>query len=110
MEGIGSSKLYYPLSQANVDDTVFVNDLCGIKMCQYLSENEQLDLGGSSGINCVGAYILAKKLGPGHTIVTFLCDGGEKYRSKIYNKEWLMSKGLYSDLDCFQLIDKHLLK
>jgi len=58
-------------------------------MAHYLLRNEGIFVGGSSALNVVGAVQLAKKLGPGHTIVTILPDSGIKYLSKIYNKKWL---------------------
>ncbi|MGH6675589.1 MAG: cysteine synthase A, partial [Xanthobacteraceae bacterium] len=59
-----------------------------------LAEREGLLLGGSSGINVVGAIRLAETLGPGHTIVTILADSGARYQSKLYNPEFLRSKNL----------------
>ena len=59
-----------------------------------LVEHEGLLLGGSSGINIAGAIRLARELGPGHTIVTILCDSGARYASKLFNPEFLRSKGL----------------
>jgi cysteine synthase A len=59
-----------------------------------LLEHEGLCLGGSSGINVAGAIRLAKDLGPGHTIVTVLCDSGTRYQSKLFNAEFLRSKKL----------------
>jgi cysteine synthase A len=50
-------------------------------------------LGSTSGINVAAAYELAKQLGPGHTIVTILCDGGAKYHSRLFNKDWIREKG-----------------
>jgi cysteine synthase A len=57
-------------------------------------KEEGLCLGGSTGINVAGAIRLAKELGPGHTIVTLLCDFGTRYQSKLFNPEFLKSKGL----------------
>jgi cysteine synthase A len=57
-------------------------------------EHEGLCLGGSSGINVAGAIRLAKELGPGHTVVTLLCDGGSRYQSKLFNPAFLRSKNL----------------
>ena len=54
---------------------------------------------GSSGINIAGAIRLAKELGPGHTIVTILCDGGQRYQSRLYNRAWLAEKGLLEAAD-----------
>ena len=59
-----------------------------------LLQNEGLCLGGSSGINVAGAIKMAKELGPGHKIVTILCDFGTRYQSKLYNLEFLREKGL----------------
>ena len=59
-----------------------------------LLKEEGLCLGGSSGINVAGAIRLAQELGPGHTIVTILCDGGQRYQSKLFNPEFLKEKGL----------------
>jgi cysteine synthase A len=59
-----------------------------------LLQEEGLLLGGSSGVNVAGAIRLAKKLGPGHTIVTILCDSGLRYRQRLFNPEFLASKGL----------------
>ena len=59
-----------------------------------LLKKEGLCLGGSSGINVAGAIRLAQELGPGHTIVTILCDGGQRYQSKLFNPEFLKEKDL----------------
>lgn len=58
-------------------------------MAYYLTKFEGMCLGPSAALNVVGAVKLAKLLGPGHTIVTILCDGGERYQSKLYNEEYL---------------------
>ena len=75
------------------------NGICSYHHIQYspqakLIENQKIILGGSSGINIAGAIKLAKKMGPGKTIVTILCDHGKRYASKIFNKEFLKSKNL----------------
>jgi cysteine synthase A len=59
-----------------------------------IQEDQKISLGGSSGINIAGAIRLAKELGPGHNIITILCDSGKRYASKLYNKEFLKSKSL----------------
>jgi cysteine synthase A len=59
-----------------------------------LLREEGLYLGGSSGINVCAAIEVARRLGPGHTVVTVLCDGGDRYRSRLFNREWLETKGL----------------
>jgi cysteine synthase A len=59
-----------------------------------LLRRDGLFLGGSVGINVAAAVTLARQLGPGHTIVTVLCDGGARYQSRLFNAEWLAAKGL----------------
>ncbi len=59
-----------------------------------LVEHEGLLMGGSTGVNVAGAIRMAKDLGPGKTIVTMLCDGGQRYQSKIFNPEFLKERGL----------------
>ena len=66
----------------------------GLKIIFNLIEDQKIILGGSSGINISGAIKLAKMLGPGHNIVTILCDHGKRYASKIFNKEFLKNKNL----------------
>ena len=66
----------------------------GLKIVRQLLDEEGLCLGGSTGINIAGAIRLAKDLGPGHTIVTILCDYGTRYQSKLYNPAFLAAKGL----------------
>ena len=64
-------------------------------MVYRLLREEGWWFGSSTGINICGAIEVAHKLGPGHTIVTMLCDGGAKYRSSLFNLEWLLEKGLH---------------
>jgi cysteine synthase len=59
-----------------------------------LLKQDGLFMGGSVGINVAAAVAIAKQLGPGHTIVTVLCDGGNRYQSRLFNPEWLAAKGL----------------
>ncbi|KAL6044909.1 Cysteine synthase A [Balamuthia mandrillaris] len=95
MEGIGSSLLYKNLAQAKIDGLFeCVDDRAAVTMAHYLLHREGIYTGGSGALNVVAAYLLAKKMGPGHCIVTFLCDGGERYASKLYDGEWLKEKGL----------------
>lgn len=63
-------------------------------MAHYLLRNDGLFLGSSAAVNCVGAVKLARKLGPGHTIVTILCDGGQRHLSRFHNREYLQRMGL----------------
>jgi len=94
IEGIGSSKLYYPLSITHLDGVLRGTDKIAVEMCNYLLKEEGFFVGPSSGLNIVGAVWLAKILGPGHTIVSILCDSGANYRSTIFNKAWLEEKCL----------------
>jgi cysteine synthase len=63
-------------------------------MGRFLLQNEGLWVGSSSAVNCVGAVKVARQLGPGHTVVTILCDGGKRHKSKFYNVPFLEKHGL----------------
>jgi len=93
-EGIGTGRVTKNFEKALVDDAFQVTDEEALKIIFKLKEDQNIELGGSSGINIAGAIQLAKTLGPGHNIVTILCDPGKRYASKIYNKEFLKSKNL----------------
>ena len=93
-EGIGTGRLTKNFEKAIIDEAFQVNDTEALNVVFDLVKNQNLILGGSSGINIVGAIKLAKKLGPGKTIVTILCDHGKRYASKIFNKNFLNSKNL----------------
>ncbi len=93
-EGIGQGRITENLKQLVVDDAVRINDKEALEMIFKLLKEEGLFLGGSSGINVCGAIKMAEKLGPGHNIVTILCDSGQRYQSKIWNKGFLKSKDL----------------
>ena len=77
-----------------VDKSYLIPDQETIDMVFQLGKNEGLFLGGSSGINVAAAIRLARELGPGHTIVTILCDSGSRYLSRLFNFDYLTSKGL----------------
>jgi cysteine synthase A len=77
-----------------VDKAYRIPDDEALNILFGLVETEGLCLGGSSGVNVAGAIRLAKDLGPGHTVVTILCDYGNRYQSKLYNPEFLRGKGL----------------
>ena len=77
-----------------VDYAFQVNDFEALNIVYSLIESQKIVLGGSSGINIAGAMKFAKELGPGHNIVTILCDHGKRYASKIFNKNFLISKNL----------------
>ncbi len=96
-EGIGTSRITSNLEGAPVDDAVCIDDPTAVDIVYRLLREEGLFLGGSSGINVAAAVWLAKQLGPGHTIATILCDGGSRYQSRLFNREWLAGKGLSPD-------------
>jgi cysteine synthase A len=93
-EGIGQGRITANLEGAPVDRAYQVPDAEALEIVFDLAENEGLCLGGSSGINIAGAMRLARDLGPGHTIVTVLCDYGTRYQSKLFNPSFLREKGL----------------
>ncbi|MBD2465193.1 cysteine synthase A [Oscillatoria sp. FACHB-1407] len=93
-EGIGNSRVTANMEGVPIDDALQVDDPTAIRVIYQLLEKEGLFMGGSVGINVGAAVALAKQLGPGHTIVTVLCDGGTRYQSRLFNREWLASKGL----------------
>lgn len=93
-EGIGQSRITGNLEGLSVDHAYRCTDEEALKILYDLVLEEGLCLGGSAGINLAGAVRMAKEMGPGHTIVTVLCDYGNRYQSKLYNPEFLRSKDL----------------
>lgn len=93
VEGIGNSRITKNMENSPVDDCYRIDDIEAILILNKILKEDGLFLGGSVGINLVSAVRLAKKLGPGHTIATVLCDGGSRYQSKLYNKEFLVDNG-----------------
>ena len=93
-EGIGQGRITANLEGAPVDLAYRIPDEEAVRIVFDLVEREGLLLGGSSGINIAGAIRLARELGPGHTIVTLLCDSGARYASKLFNPAFLRSKNL----------------
>ncbi|MFJ5369425.1 cysteine synthase A [Bosea sp. CER48] len=93
-EGIGQGRITANLVDAPVDVAFQIPDAEAVQIVFDLLEQEGLCLGGSSGINVAGAIRLAKQMGPGHTIVTVLCDYGTRYQSKLFNPDFLRSKDL----------------
>ncbi|MEQ8818061.1 MAG: cysteine synthase A [Thalassobaculum sp.] len=93
-EGIGQGRITRNLEGAPVDEPFQVTDAEMLPIVFELLKHEGLCLGGSTGINVMGAIKLAEKLGPGHTIVTILCDGGTRYQSKLFNPAFLKEKDL----------------
>ena len=96
-EGIGNSRITVNLINAPIDDAIQIQDLEAVRVVYRLLQEEGLFVGGSTGINVAAAVQLAKQLGPGHTIVTILCDSGTRYQSRLFNREWLAQKGLLPD-------------
>jgi len=93
-EGIGQGRITKNIEGAVVDDAFQIPDQEAIPLVFDLLKEEGLCLGGSTGINVAGAIRLARQMGPGHTIVTLLCDYGTRYQSKLFNPEFLREKGL----------------
>ncbi len=93
-EGIGQGRVTGNLEGMEFDDAYRINDREALAVLYKMTLEEGLCLGGSSGINIAGAVNLARALGPGHTIVTMLCDYGNRYASKLYNPDFLRSKDL----------------
>ncbi|WP_426957161.1 cysteine synthase A [Muricoccus radiodurans] len=94
-EGIGqASKVPGNLEGAPIDDALRVSDEEALEQVYSLLIDEGLSVGGSAGINVAAAIRVAEGLGPGHTVVTILCDGGARYQSKLFNPEFLREKGL----------------
>ncbi|MFV8818948.1 cysteine synthase A [Haliea sp. E17] len=93
-EGIGINHITDNIAQAKVDHAWHVADEEALPYIYDLLQHEGLCLGGSSAINIAGAVRLARELGPGHTIVTILCDYGNRYQSKLFNPVFLQNKGL----------------
>ena len=93
-EGIGQGRITANLEGAVVDRAYQIDDTEALQIVFELNQLEGLCLGGSSGINIAGAIHMARDMGPGHTIVTILCDYGQRYQSKIYNPEFLREKNL----------------
>ena len=93
-EGIGQGRITANLEGAPIDDAYRVDDAEMLRVLFNLVMEEGLCLGGSSGINIAGAMKMAREMGPGHTIVTMLCDYGHRYAGKLYNPAFLKEKGL----------------
>ncbi len=93
-EGIGQGRITANLEGLRVDHAYRISDAEALAILFDLIETEGLVLGSSSGVNLAGAVALARDLGPGHTIVTMLCDGGARYASKMYNKAFLQERDL----------------
>ena len=93
-EGIGQSRVPGNLEGAAIDDAVRIPDAEALEQVFSLLIDEGISVGGSAGINVAAAIRVARDLGPGHTVVTVLCDSGARYQSKLFNPAFLRGKGL----------------
>ena len=93
-EGIGTGRITKNFDKAIIDDAFQVTDIEALNIVFDMIKNQNIVLGGSSGVNIAGAIKLAKKMGPGSNIVTILCDDGRRYASKIFNRKFLKDKNL----------------
>lgn len=93
-EGIGQGRITANLEGLTIDRAYRISDEEMLLAIYDMVEHEGLVMGGSTGVNVAGALRMAKDMGPGHTIVTVLCDHGQRYQSKIYNPSFLAEKGL----------------
>jgi cysteine synthase A len=89
IEGIGIGRITDNFKHAELDGACRGTDQEAVNMAYYLMKKEGLFVGPSAALNLVGAVKVARKLGPGHTVVTIICDGGDRYISKLYNEAWL---------------------
>ncbi len=96
-EGIGNGRVTANMQGAPADDAIQVTDPEALKTVYQLLYKDGLFMGGSVGINVGAAVKLAKQMGPGHTIVTVLCDSGARYQSRLFSRDWLKQKELWSD-------------
>ena len=93
-EGIGTTRITANLEGTPIDDAVRIDDQTCVDMVYRLLREEGLFVGSSSGINVAAAAAVARQLGPGHTVVTLLCDRGGLYFKRLFNPDWLREKGL----------------
>ena len=96
-EGIGSSRVTANLEGTVIDDAVRIDDQTCVTTVYRLLREEGLYVGGSTGINVAAAERVAREMGPGHTIVTLLCDRGSLYFARLFNRTWLAERGLSAD-------------
>lgn len=93
-EGIGIGRVTANLEGSPIDSAVHVDDVECVAMVYRLLREEGLFVGSTTGVNVAAAVQVARCLGPGHTVVTILCDNGAKYQSRLFNRSWLVEKGL----------------
>jgi cysteine synthase A len=97
-EGIGNSRVTDNLRDAPLDDAIQIGDQESVSMVYRMLREEGWFFGSSTGLNLAAAVRVARDLGPGHTVVTVLCDGGGKYQSRLFNRAWLRERGLNPEL------------
>ncbi|KAG0488921.1 hypothetical protein HPP92_007732 [Vanilla planifolia] len=107
-EGIGINRLTNNFLMAELDGAHRGTDKEAVEMSRFLLKNDGFFLGSSSAMNCVGAVRVAKALGPGHTIVTILCDSGLRHLSKFYNTQYLADLGLTPTATALEFLDHSL--
>jgi cysteine synthase A len=105
-EGIGQGRVTDNLAGTAIDGSLLIEDARTIACIFRLLKDEGLFVGASSALNCVAAGDVAARLGPGHTVVTVVCDGAGRYQSRLFSRKWLELKGLYSSVpeDCRHLV------
>ena len=105
-EGIGQGRVTDNLAGTQLDGSLLVEDARTVACVFRLLKDEGLFVGASSALNCVAAGDVARRLGPGHTVVTVICDGAARYQSRLFSRAWLESKGLLSAVpeDCRHLV------
>jgi len=97
-EGIGTGRVTANLAGAPIDDAMRIDDAETVRTVYRLLREEGLLLGSTAGINVAAAVRLARQMGPGHTIVTILCDGGAKYQSRLFNPAWIAERGFGAEV------------
>jgi len=105
-EGIGQGRVTDNLAGTQLDGSLLVEDARTVACVFRLLKDEGLFIGASSALNCVAAGDVARSLGPGHTVVTVICDGAARYQSRLFSKKWLEAKGLLAAVpeDCRHLV------
>lgn len=104
-EGIGINRLTKNFMMAELDGAYRGTDKEAVEMSRFLLKNDGLFVGSSSAMNCVGAVRLARSLGPGHTVVTILCDSGMRHLSKFHSPEYLSAHGLTPSATGLEFLD-----
>ena len=97
-EGIGQGRITGNVNGAPIDHCFHIPDEVSVEWTFRLLHEEGFLVGATSGLNVAAAIEAAKELGPGHTVVTCLCDTGQRYFARLYSKEWLETKGLYDSI------------